>query len=74
MDKKAYRKFVKMVEAEGLTVVQGGNKHHKVLDNSGKLVSTVSHTGETNAFRQAVRDLARQGLFKDEKQARATKF
>ena len=69
---KALKKFVAMVEAEGMTVETGG-KHFKVLHN-GQRVGTVATTGETNALRQAVRDLARQGLFRDEKQARSVKF
>lgn len=70
---KALRKFVKMVEAEGLSVEAGG-KHYKVLDMKGNRVGTVSTTGETNALKQAIRDLDRQGLLKDGKEARKVKF
>lgn len=69
---KSMKRFVALVEANGMTVEQG-SKHYKVL-HMGKMVGTVAHTGETNALRQAVRDLARQKLLKDEKQARMMKF
>ena len=70
---KALKRFVELVQAEGMTVEQGG-KHLKVLDRTGNRVGTVSTTGETNALRQAVRDLARQKLFANEKEARSIKF
>jgi len=70
---KALKRFVELVEADGMTVEHGG-KHYKVLDRKGNRVGTLSTSGETNALRQAVRDLARQGLFSDEKKARSVKF
>jgi hypothetical protein len=70
---KALRQYVKLVEQHGMTVEQGG-KHFRVL-KQGHLVATLSSSGETNAMRQSIRDLARKGLFgKDEKQARSVKF
>jgi hypothetical protein len=70
---KALKQYVKLVEQYGMTVEQGG-KHFRVL-KKGNLVATLSTSGETNAMRQSIRDLARKGHFgKDEKRARMVKF
>lgn len=71
--KQALRKFTKIVEAHGITVEQGG-KHLKVMHN-GKQVGTLASSGECNAFKQAIRDLDRQGLLgNDGKEARKQSF
>lgn len=72
-NKQALRKFEKLVEKHGITVVQGG-KHLKVLHN-GRTVGTLSTSGESNALKQAIRDLDRQNLLgKDGKEARKVVF
>lgn len=69
---KLHKNFEKLLKSNGLVIEQG--KGHYSVTKNGTRVGTVSSSGEANALRQAVRDLARQGLLKDEKQARMTKF
>lgn len=72
-NRQALKKFVALVEKHGITVEQGG-KHMKVLHN-GKTVGTLSTSGESNALKQAIRDLDRQGLLgEDGKEARKVVF
>lgn len=62
---KAIKRYADTIKPFGLTL-ESGKKHHKVKDASGRTVATVSGTGETNALRQSIRDLARQGLVPNE--------
>lgn len=62
---KSMKKYATAIKPHGLTV-EHAKKHYIVRDNAGKLVATVSGTGETNALRQSVRDLWRAGLVPDD--------
>jgi hypothetical protein len=66
----AHKQFVNLVGSYGLRVEH--TKGHYAVTKDGKRVGTVSHSGEVNAYRQAIRDLARQKLVGDE--ARRVKF
>lgn len=68
---KSLKRYVDTIKPHGLTL-ETGSKHHKVKDSAGRTVATVSGTGEANALRQSIRDLARQGLVPNE--ARRVKF
>ena len=61
MKKKTHQQLVSLMRQYGLDVEKydGG---HIAITKDGARVGTVSHTGESNACRQAVRDLWRQGL------------
>lgn len=61
---KSLKRYVDTIKPHGLTL-ETGSKHHKVKDASGNTVATVSGTGEANALRQSIRDLARLGLVPD---------
>lgn len=60
---KALKSYRKAIEPHGLKL-EKGTKHFKVTKN-GHTVATVSKTGESNALRQSIRDLARLGLVPD---------
>ena len=66
MDKKTLRKFEKLVQAHGLKLEQGRRGGHYAVTKNGARVGTLSTSGETNALRQAVRDLCRQNLLPQE--------
>lgn len=70
---KALDKYTKLVAEYGCKVEHGG-KHYSILHN-GARVGTLSGTGEQNALRQSIRDLARQGIFgENEAKVRKIKF
>jgi hypothetical protein len=60
---KAHKDFERIVRQRGVTLEQGG-KHYKIVHN-GRQVGVLAKTGETNALRQAMRDLRRQGIVGD---------
>ena len=60
---KALRRFEDTVKGRGVEVRQAG-KHLKLVHN-GRQVGVLAKTGETNAYRQAMRDLRRQGIVGD---------
>ncbi len=64
MNRKHEKQFRALIESYGLTMEH--DKGHMSVRKDGKRVGTVSHTGEANALKQAIRDLARQGLVGDE--------
>lgn len=71
MKKRTHKQLVDLLKGYGLTVekYKGG---HIAITKDGKRVGTVSHTGDINACRQAVRDLWRQELVDDD--AKRQKF
>jgi Spy/CpxP family protein refolding chaperone len=60
---KALQAFAKVVAQYGVTTEDGGK--HITLRKDGRRVGTLAVTGETNALRQAMRDLRRQGIVGD---------
>lgn len=70
MNAKQRKQYEATIKRYGLTLDVG--KGHLAVLKDGKRVATVSSTGETNALRQSIRDLARLGLVGDE--ARRVKF
>lgn len=71
MNAKATKDFSRLIGQHGLTL-EHGKGHYAVRTKDGRRVGTVSHSGEVNALRQAVRDLVRQKLLPEE--ARRVKF
>lgn len=73
MARKSMKDFERLVGKYGVSVQHGGK--HASLVHNGRRVGTLATTGEASALRQAVRDLARQGIFgSDEKVVRSVKF
>ena len=60
---KSLRLFEEAVQARGAKIERGG-KHYKIMLN-GRQVGILAGTGEANAYRQAMRDLRRQGIVGD---------
>lgn len=60
---KNLRTFEAAVRAHGV-IVERGSKHYKIVHN-GRQIGILASTGEMNAYRQAMRDLRRQGIVGD---------
>lgn len=57
---KERKQFARLIESHGLTIVDGA-KHYAIMRDGAK-VSSLSHTPtDSNIFRQAVRELVRDG-------------
>jgi hypothetical protein len=64
-EKKALRTFRKLIESHGMTIERSAGGHYRVCKN-GRLVASVSCTGERNTLKASVRDLTRQQLLPTE--------
>lgn len=62
MNKKTFKQFRKLMEANGLTLEEAsGGGHLAIRNKDGARVGTLATTGEMNACRQVVRFLVQQG-------------
>lgn len=66
MNRKAYKTFEKLVRTHGMELRQTRRGGHFAVLHDGRRVGTLSNGGETNAYKQAVRDLCRQDLLPQE--------